>query len=497
MGRDVFDIFELRLWPSKGDERARCIPIKPGCVNYIWSAPRTGKSNFWPILDFVLGANRSRAPIGQIATAICWYEIVLAKSKELGGGLQGFARTSDGKHASVRDIFDLGSSPNTPPTPNTSLGDYISALSRTCDDLPETPLGLISTRDLTLLCNLPQYAIGDPTSFIRPADRTFSALKISYALQYLLQGDAFDLRKFTAFEGRQQRRLREIRASWALIEGEYERLHAAANSLGVLGDEPPPVGFRLSEYGLRQLARAAKSLSYQRIVNSGLAEKYTDHPPLATYELGVLAGRISEFNRVAGALLSEIQKRDGEFLERIRPDNLSERFPEFTKFAPHFSDALKVCAEAMKLDKLPGDIEIRPEDFSIHFRSGSETKPLLALGGQANYVGYNISTLISLHVAFRKVGFKEVPPVLIIDQPTQAFVSNSTDAAPNHSSDDISEKLLALYSALDELASNLEDAPTIIVLERMPPPAVDVHKARSSVESWSAEDSGLIPNHWL
>ena len=66
----------LVLWP-RIDAPPRVLDFRPGVVNVISGASKTGKSAVIPIIDYCLGADKCAIPVGVIRENCAWFRIVL------------------------------------------------------------------------------------------------------------------------------------------------------------------------------------------------------------------------------------------------------------------------------------------------------------------------------------------------------------------------------------------------------------------------------------
>jgi hypothetical protein len=71
-----FQLRKLVLWP-RTDAPPRILQFKPGTVNVISGASKTGKSAVIPIIDYCLGADKCAIPVGVIRENCAWFGIVI------------------------------------------------------------------------------------------------------------------------------------------------------------------------------------------------------------------------------------------------------------------------------------------------------------------------------------------------------------------------------------------------------------------------------------
>jgi Protein of unknown function (DUF3732) len=71
-----FQLRKLILWP-RSNASPRIVTFRPGEVNVISGASKTGKSAVIPIVDYCLGADRCAIPVGVIRENCSWFGIVV------------------------------------------------------------------------------------------------------------------------------------------------------------------------------------------------------------------------------------------------------------------------------------------------------------------------------------------------------------------------------------------------------------------------------------
>jgi len=73
-----FQLIKLVIWPHDDTNPPREVSFKPGKLNVITGASRTGKSAIIPIIDYCLGSSDCHIPIDTIRTYAAWYGIIVA-----------------------------------------------------------------------------------------------------------------------------------------------------------------------------------------------------------------------------------------------------------------------------------------------------------------------------------------------------------------------------------------------------------------------------------
>ncbi|HOI36482.1 MAG TPA: DUF3732 domain-containing protein [Bacillota bacterium] len=83
------------------DGRQRALPLKPGIVNVITGASKTGKSALIDIVDYCFGSNECRVPEGPIRRSVAWFGLRL----QLSSGQVFVARRCPDAASSSEDFF--------------------------------------------------------------------------------------------------------------------------------------------------------------------------------------------------------------------------------------------------------------------------------------------------------------------------------------------------------------------------------------------------------
>ncbi|WP_187445058.1 DUF3732 domain-containing protein [Rossellomorea vietnamensis] len=77
-----FQLLNLIVWPDSSQLKPQVIKFKPGMVNVITGASRTGKSAIIPIIDYCLGSSDCFIPIDTIRDYASWYGVVFQTDTE-------------------------------------------------------------------------------------------------------------------------------------------------------------------------------------------------------------------------------------------------------------------------------------------------------------------------------------------------------------------------------------------------------------------------------
>jgi hypothetical protein len=127
---------------------------------------------------------------------------------------------------------------------------------------------------------------------------------------------------------------------------------------------------------------------------------------------------------------------------------------------------------------------------------------LWELGSGANWMGYHLATLLSLHEYFLRQQTSPVPQFLFIDQPTQAFfpekwaASDKSPTAPDPDLDtDDTYRVRRVFQALSDAVRRTKHRLQIVVIDHVGEAAWADIKDVHLVERWR-EGKALIPDDW-
>src|SRR3989304_4821229 len=77
-----FQLLKLIIWPKSDAFPPRIVDFKPGKVNVITGASRTGKSAIIPIIDYCLASSDCFIPIDTIRDYASWYGVIFQTDTE-------------------------------------------------------------------------------------------------------------------------------------------------------------------------------------------------------------------------------------------------------------------------------------------------------------------------------------------------------------------------------------------------------------------------------
>ncbi len=490
-------LLSLTLWPRTGLGAPRRISFAAGQVNYIWSPPRTGKSAFWDLLDFALGGSPPALAHHHVLRAVEWVDACWSSQQPAAQRVLRTVRKLPAPHGgsvSLSFLPDLDSLP----TQIESRAHYVSELSKLENPAPASTLGSMTARDFLLLNQMSQHGIGDPFTFANASGRTHARQKLAYCLQAYLGSDAQALRQIESFPDRRRSRLNALRSAEEFLARESLELVRKASEFGLIQDTAATLERQPREVMLKAIEHAARDLTWRRLHERGIPAGVADTPERAIYRLGVLAGRCSQMLVIEREVLKKLRSSDyssnQQSLDNER-EYLAARIPGLEET---IGEELASLVGMMELDRLPGKLAIDPSSLSVGVRATkSQFCSLNEIGGRQNYVGYNIAAVLALHLALKRHGVNQLRPLLVIDQPSQAYLGAQLSGPSGLSMEKSVARLQRLYWALDKLADSRPEVPSIVVLERAPPDDLAYMAASRACPEWHGDRSGLLPRIWL
>lgn len=179
------------------DNRRRVLSLKPGRVNVITGASKSGKSALVDIVDYCFGASECRVPEGPIRRSVAWFGLKL----QLSGGQVFIARRCPGPRATSSEecFVEVGDEVAVPDagelrqTTNTKgLGSLLTSWTGIHDHLHQPPPGQTraplsaTVRHALALCFQPQDEIIRRQQLFHGAADNFVAQALKDTLPYFL-----------------------------------------------------------------------------------------------------------------------------------------------------------------------------------------------------------------------------------------------------------------------------------------------------------------------
>ena len=187
-------LLDIVLFSHHGQRRV--LRLRPGAVNVITGASKTGKSALIHIVDYCFGSDECRVPEGIIRRAVSWFGVRL----QLAGGQAFVARRCPGRKASSEECFISVGAPVEIPVARalrqtTNTEGLKAQLTRWCgigDNIHEPPPGqtrppLVATiRHALTLCFQPQDEISRRQQLFHGTEDSFVAQALKDTLPYFL-----------------------------------------------------------------------------------------------------------------------------------------------------------------------------------------------------------------------------------------------------------------------------------------------------------------------
>lgn len=189
-----FQILKIVLWPRNPAFGPRVLPFKPGVVNVVTGASKTGKSAVIPIIDYCLGSDGCSIPVRTIRDSCSWFGIVVRTS----GGELLLARREPGSNKSTGEMFIVeGPTVEIPSSvvKNTTVDhvkrklDGLAGLSSLGFDPNPSASGYRGRpafRDLAAFMFQPQNVVANPDVLFYKTDTTEHKEKLKTIFPYVL-----------------------------------------------------------------------------------------------------------------------------------------------------------------------------------------------------------------------------------------------------------------------------------------------------------------------
>ncbi len=188
-----FQILKVVLWP-RSESAPRVVDLRPGVVNVISGASKTGKSAVIPIIDYCLGAEKCTIPVGVIRDTCAWFGVVVQTEE----GQKLFARREPGDQQSTNEMYVLEGTEVVVPERIDQKNSTSDAVKRQLDRLAGLPQldiepGLErsfktrpSFRDLAAFNFQPQNIVANPGVLFFKADTTEHREKLKSIFPFVL-----------------------------------------------------------------------------------------------------------------------------------------------------------------------------------------------------------------------------------------------------------------------------------------------------------------------
>lgn len=296
-------ILDIVLYGHDGQQRT--LTLKPGAVNVITGASKTGKSALIDIVDYCLGSGECRVPDGIIRKAVQW----LAVRLQLPSGQAVVARRCPppGSASSEECFVEVGRAVGVPEAGSlhqtTNTAGLVALLTSWCgivENIHETPVGQrrpnasAHFRHALLLCFQPQDEIIRRNQLFHRCSDNFVAQALKDVLPYLLGAVTNDYVK----------RREELRGLKEKLRNAERRL---AELAAVRGDGVSKAASLLAQARDRGLTDSAESNSNWEAVVAAL--RAVAATPIAQVEQRQQAPSIPEFTRLSEARVKLLEEQ--------------------------------------------------------------------------------------------------------------------------------------------------------------------------------------------
>ncbi|WMX58965.1 DUF3732 domain-containing protein [Peribacillus sp. R9-11] len=200
--------------------------------------------------------------------------------------------------------------------------------------------------------------------------------------------------------------------------------------------------------------------------------------------------------------VKNLEGRIKEIQSKIDPESIKQKtnyaLSKITNIISHYTGILGV--------ENPESL-VRVDIANLTLKISSERKRedfLWEIGSGANWMGYHISSLLSLHEYFISIKDNAVPSFIVFDQPSQVYFpeqwpgdndENKDEDITKRFSDDI-KRVNQIFSALSLGINRTNNNLQIIVIEHADEITWKNIKNVHLVERWRGEEA-LIPKEWI
>jgi hypothetical protein len=187
--------------------------------------------------------------------------------------------------------------------------------------------------------------------------------------------------------------------------------------------------------------------------------------------------------------LEELQRKVEELRRRLGETNRKDRERQISATLVR---RIQDYGRILELEHYDAVTELSRRDLTLRFLRDGRQDYLWEIGSGANWMGYHIATLLSLHELFLTVPKCPVPTFLLIDQPSQVYFP---EGVPDDESTDI-EGVRHVFRALEEFHKVTDGAVQVIVAEHAGPNTWEGCQNVEVTETWR-HGHALVPSEWI
>ncbi|WP_231607731.1 DUF3732 domain-containing protein [Streptacidiphilus albus] len=187
----------------------------------------------------------------------------------------------------------------------------------------------------------------------------------------------------------------------------------------------------------------------------------------------------------------ELRREISHLEDLLGADTQADRL---TSFLSLINQKIMAKARILGLEHSEHPVRLDLRRLSVVADTPRGPVPLSDMGSGANWLGYHIATLLSLHEWFAEQG-RPLPRVLVLDQPSQVYFPSDYDGAQVDLEGEDRASLLKIYQAISDTVSHLGGTFQVIVMEHAD---LEDEIFRSAVvERWRGGRAALIPPAWI
>jgi Protein of unknown function (DUF3732) len=253
------------------------------------------------------------------------------------------------------------------------------------------------------------------------------------------------------------------------------------------------------EVQLQKQISIKESKLRQLITEREYLQEETEEMQATKEQRAMYVGRLTEFINLRDSLsdegtfareIDELKEEEAELLKSVDFQAFAQRKEtalfKFSRFAGHYGNIL---------DLETGDDLIQLDTNKLSIRvidDKGRAAWMREIGSGANWLGYHIATLLSLHELFISQDIPYVPSILAIDQPSQTHFPDRTD--PDSDYEEL-QAVRKVFKALSSGISRTNGKLQVIVSEHAGKDIVGNLDNVHIVERWRYGRK-LIPWHW-
>lgn len=300
-----FQLLNLIIWPKKNEFPPRQVIFKPGMLNVITGASRTGKSAIIPIIDYCLASTDCNIPIDTIRDNASWYGIIIQTDNE---EILICRKVPDGSRASVDFFLQRGkkvSIPDKIEDGNEKI-DGIKLILNTISSVPYIGLSeeekgykaRLSFRDLMALVFQSQDIVANQNILFYKSHAHEHREKLRNWFPFILGAETIDV-----LSARQQLQIVEIK----LNQLRKEHLKAKAVSASWMANMIGHLSIA-KEYGLLENAISLDALETTNLLDlaKGVLDNIPDHSQTQTKDIEGANADFEKFEREEALLSGQI-----------------------------------------------------------------------------------------------------------------------------------------------------------------------------------------------